>query len=84
MAEKIARYYIPPESPQLGYGFDGVPNRDLTKEEYDGLKDGQKADVDASDLYQKSAPRGAKAERRAELEAPEEEAQPVEDGDTDG
>ena len=62
------RYYVPPEDPNFGVSFVGVPARDLEDHEYDALTDVQKRDVDASPLYQKSKPSGAKAERREAVE----------------
>ncbi len=67
MATKF--YYVPPENPAAGTHFVGIPMRDLSDEDYDALTEAQKADVDASELYQATKPRGAKAERREEVKA---------------
>jgi hypothetical protein len=44
----------------------GVPMRDLTEDEWEALDDDQKATVDASPFFRKTAPAGKTAARKAD------------------
>jgi hypothetical protein len=53
--EKPVRYRT---ADREGEALSGVPNRDLTQLEYDGLTEERRAAVDESGLYRKSEPKG--------------------------
>lgn len=61
----IARYYD--ESKNDDRGFDGVPLRDLTDDEFASLPPWLQASIDAAPFYRKTKPR-AEAEPAAEPE----------------
>lgn len=60
-----ARFYRPDKNTDGG-SFPGVPLRDLTEDEFNSYPEWLQRDIDASDLYQKTKPRPAAAEKEDE------------------
>jgi hypothetical protein len=74
----ISRYYVPENNPQDAH-FPGVPQDDIDDERWASIPPSIQADVDASNMYRKSKPPGAKKSAEAKEETPTNvEAEPVE------
>lgn len=72
-----ARYYDEDKNPGGTQHVYGVPQRDISDDEYEALPDYLKAQVDASPMYKKSAPKKKAAAETATQEPAGETEKPA-------